>query len=124
MNGTLTVSGDAVPADTTPPEVSARVDSSSLRALEQRKAMLLTLNSSEAVTTDVTVRAFDTVLAKKTVSLGSGATAVALKLTAAGLRGIRKRSRVNVAVTLRATDGAGNVGTGTGKRTLKRPKKK
>jgi plastocyanin len=123
MNGTLTVSGDAVPLDTTAPVVSARVDSSGLRALEQRKAMLLTLSSSEAVTVNVTVRAFDTTLAKRSVSLGAGATAVALKLTAAGLRGIRKRSRVNVAVSLSATDGSGNVGTGSGKRTLKRPRR-
>ena len=84
--------------------------------------MLLTLTSSETVTTAVTVRAFDTTLARKTVSLAPGATAVALKLTSAGLRGIRKRSRVNVTVTLSATDGAGNVGTGSGKRTLKRRK--
>jgi plastocyanin len=123
MNGTLTVSGDAVAPDTTAPVVSARVDSSSLRALDQRKAMLLTLSSSETVRADVTVRAFDTTLARRTVSLGPGATAVALKLTAVGLRGIRKRSRVNVSVALTATDGAGNVGTGSGKRTLKRPRK-
>jgi plastocyanin len=122
MNGTLTVSGDAVPLDTTPPVVGARVDSGSLRSLEQRKRMLLTLTASESVTTEVTVRAFDTTLARGKVSLASGATAVALKLTAAGLRGIRKRSRVNVSVTVTATDGAGNVGTGTGKRTVRRRK--
>jgi len=120
MNGTLTVAGDPVGADTTAPVVSARVDSSSLRTLEQRKSLLLTLSASETVTVDVTVRAFDTTLAKGRVSLAAGATAEALKLTSAGLRGIRKRSRVNVSVSLTATDGAGNIGTGTGKRTLKR----
>lgn len=120
MSGTLTVSGDTVAPDTTAPVVSARVDSSSLRALEQRKAMLLTLSSSETVTAEVTVRAFDRTLARGNVSVGPGATVVGLKLTSAGLRGIRKRSRVNVAVTVTATDGAGNVGVGTGKRTLKR----
>jgi plastocyanin len=123
MNGTLTVAGDALGVDTTAPVIGARVDSSALRALEQRKAMLLTLTSSEPVTADVTVRAFDTTLAKRKVSLDSGATAVALKLTAAGLRGIRKRSRVNVSVSLTATDGSGNIGTGSGKRTLKRPRR-
>ena len=120
MNGTLTVSGAAVAPDTTAPVVGARVDTRSLRALEQRKAMLLTLTSSEAVTTDVVIRGFGTTLAKKTVSLAPGATAVALKLSAAGLRGVRKRSKVNVSVSLTARDGAGNTGTGSGKRTLKR----
>jgi plastocyanin/ribosomal protein L28 len=120
MNGTLTVSGEALPDDTTPPTVAARVDSSGLRALEQRKAMLLTLTSSEPVTASVTVRAFDTTIAKRTVTLAEGATAVAVKLSAAGLRGIRKRSRVNVKVSISAQDGAGNTGTGSGKRTLRR----
>jgi plastocyanin len=123
MNGTLSVSGDALPPDDTPPVVSARVDSSGLRVLEQRRAMLLTLTSSEAVDADVTVRAFGTTLAKRSIALGPGATAVALKLTPAGLRGIRKRTRVTVSVGLAATDGSGNVGTGGGKRTLKRPRR-
>jgi plastocyanin len=120
MNGTLTVSGDPLAPDESAPVVGARVDSTGLRVLEQRKAMLLTLTSSEAVNADVTVRAFDTTLARRTVSLGPGATAVALKLTAAGLRGVHKRSRIHVKVAVTATDGSGNVGTGSGKRTLKR----
>ena len=122
MNGTLTVAGDAVNADTTPPVVSARVDSSGLRALDQRKAILLTLSSSETVTATVTVRAFDTTLAQRKVSLAPGATAVALKMTAKGLRGIRKRSRVNLRIVIGAEDGAGNTATSTGKKTLKRGK--
>ncbi|HTN24228.1 MAG TPA: plastocyanin/azurin family copper-binding protein [Solirubrobacteraceae bacterium] len=122
MNGTLTVAGDPVNADTTPPDVSARVDSTGLRALDQRKAILLTLSASEAVTVDVTVRAFDTTLAKRTVSLAAGATAVALKMTAKGLRGIRKRSRVNLKIVMSAEDGAGNTATSIGKQTLKRGK--
>ncbi len=120
MNGTLTVAGDPVAADTTPPDVSSRVDSSGLRALDQRKAILLTLTSSEAVTARVTVRAFDTTLAQRTVSLAPGATAVALKMTAKGLRGIRKRSRVNLKVVIGAEDGAGNTATSIAKRTLRR----
>ena len=120
MNGTLTVAGDPVAPDTTPPALGARIDSSSLRALAQRKALLLTLTSSEAVTVTVTARAFDTTLGQRTVSLGPGATAVVLKLTAKGLRGIRKRSRVNVAVSLSGEDGAGNTAGGAGTRTLKR----
>jgi len=120
MMGTLTVSGDAVAADTTAPTLSARVDSSSLRKLEQTKSLLATITASETVTARITVRAFDTTLASRTISLAPGATAVVLKLTAAGLRGIRKRSKVNVKVTMSAQDGAGNTGTGSGKRTLKR----
>ena len=120
MNGTLTVSGDPVAADTTAPSVTARVDTSGLRALEQRKAMLLTLTSSEAVTANVTIRAFDVTLAQRKVSLAPGATAVALKLSSAGLRGIRKRSRVNLKLSMSASDGAGNAGTGSAKVTLRR----
>jgi plastocyanin len=120
MNGTLTVSGDAVASDTTPPTVGARVDTTGLRALEQRKALLATLTSTESVTAKVTVRAFDVTLASRTVSLAPGATAVALKLTAAGLRGIRKRKQVNVKVSVVAKDGSGNTGSIVGKRTLKR----
>jgi plastocyanin len=122
MTGTLTVAGDAMSTDTTPPILSARVDSKSLRALEQRKALLATITSSETVTATVSVRAFDVTLARRTVSLAPGATAVALKLTAAGLRGIRKRSSVNLKVSISAQDGAGNSATGSGKRTLKRGK--
>ena len=120
MNGTLTVAGEPVAADTTPPALTVRVDSASLRALEQRRALLLTLTSSEAVTATVTARAFNTTLGQRSVSLAPGATAVVLKLTAKGLRGIRKRSQVNVRITMRAEDGAGNAGAGAGKRTLKR----
>lgn len=120
MNGTLTVGGDPVAADTTAPVISARVDTGSLRALEQRKAILATLTSSEAVTVSVTARAFGETIAQRTVSLAPGATAVALKLRAKGLRGIRRRSSVNLKLVLSAKDGAGNTGTGTGKRTLKR----
>ena len=120
MNGTLTVGGDAVAADTTAPTVGARVDTGGLRALEQRKAILATVTSSEAVTVSVTARAFGETVARRTVSVAPGATAIVLKLTAKGLRGIRKRSRVNLSLVLSATDGAGNVGTATGKRTLRR----
>jgi plastocyanin len=122
MNGTLTVAGDPVTADTTPPELGSRVDSTGLRALDRRKAILLTLTSTEAVTVSVTVRAFDTTLAQRTVSLAPGATAVALKLTAKGLRGIRKRSKVNLKVVVSGEDGAGNTATNIAKTTLKRGK--
>ncbi len=120
MKGMLTVSGEPVAADTTAPAVSARVDSSSLRTLDQRESLLLTITSSETVTATITARAFDTTLGRHSVSLAPGATAVALKLTAKGLRGIRKRSRVTIKITISAEDGAGNTGRGSGKRALKR----
>jgi plastocyanin len=120
MNGTLTVAGTPVGPDTTAPELSARIDSTSLRSLEQRKSILTTLTSSETVTGTVKVRAFDVTLASRSISLAPGATAVVLKLTAAGLRGIRKRSRVNLKLSMSASDGAGNAGTGSAKVTLRR----
>ncbi len=114
MTGTLTVSGDAVAADTTRPTLSARVDSGSLRALEQRKALLVTLFSDEAVTADVSVRAFGLTIAKRTVSLGEGATAVALKLTARGLRG-----RAQALARERHDDGRGGRRRGQHRRGLR-----
>lgn len=120
MNGTLTVSGDPVAPDTARPTLAARVDSGSLRALERRKALLATLSSDEAVTGDVTVRAFGVTLARRTISVGTGATAVALKLTARGLRGVRKRSRVGLTLTFTAADGAGNTASASAQRTLRR----
>jgi plastocyanin len=120
MNGTLTVSGEPVAPDTTAPALGARIDSSGLRALEQSKTLLTTLTASESVTATVKVRAFDVTLASRSVSLAPGATAVVLKLTSAGLRGIRKRSRVNLKITVSGADGAGNAGIGSAKRTLKR----
>lgn len=120
MNGTLTVSGDRVAPDTIAPTLGARIDSGSLRSLERRKTLLTTLRSSEAVTAIVKVRAFDVTLASRNVSLAPGATAVVLKLTAAGLRGIRKRSRANLKITISAHDGAGNAGAGSAQRTLRR----
>lgn len=120
MNGTLNVSGDPVARDTVRPTLSARVDSGSLRALEQRKTMLATVTSDEVVTGKLTARAFGVTLARRTVSVGAGATAVVLKLTSKGLRGVRKRSRANVGLTFTATDGAGNTGSATAKRTLRR----
>jgi plastocyanin len=120
MNGTLTVSGDPVAPDTTAPVLGARIDSGGLRSLEQRKAILTTLTSSEAVNATVRVRAFDVTLASRNISLAPGATAVVLKLTAAGLRGVRKRSRVNLKISITARDGAGNAGSGSAARTLRR----
>jgi plastocyanin len=120
MNGTLNVSGQPVAADTTAPVLGARIDSGGLRTLEQTRTLLTTLTASESVTATVKVRAFDVTLASRTVSLAPGATAVVLKLTAAGLRGIRKRSRVNLKITVSGRDGAGNAGTGSAKRTLRR----
>ena len=120
MRGTLTVSGAAAEPDTTPPALQARIDSSSLRTLQRRKALLATLTSDEAVTGTVTVRASGTTLARRTVSLGPGATAVTLKLTTKGLRAVRRRSRASLTLTLSAEDEFGNPATASAKRTLRR----
>jgi plastocyanin len=119
MHGTLTVGGAAEP-DTTPPALQARIDSSSLRTLQRRRAVVATLTSDEAVTGTATVRAFGTTLARRGVSLDPGATAVTLKLTAKGLRAIRRRSRASLTLTLSAEDEFGNPATASAKRTLRR----
>jgi plastocyanin len=120
MHGTLTVSGTPVEPDATPPALQARIDSSGLRTLERRKAVLATLTTDEAVTGTATVRAFDMTLARRAVSLGPGATAVPLKLTAKGLRAIRRRSRASLTLTIGAQDEFGNAATASAKRTLRR----
>jgi plastocyanin len=120
MNGTLTVSGTPVEPDMTPPALQARIDSASLRTLERRKAVLATLTTDEAVTATATVRAFATTIARRSVTLAPGVTAVALKLTAKGLRAIRRRSRASLRLTISANDEFGNAGTAAAKRTLRR----
>ncbi len=120
MHGTLTVSGTPEEADTSPPTLRARINSSGLRTLVRRKSLLATLSSDEAVTGTATVRAFGTTLARRGVSLGPGAKAVALKLTAKGLRAIRTRSRASLTLTIRAEDEFGNAATASAKRTLRR----
>jgi plastocyanin len=120
MNGTLTVSGTAAEPDTTPPVLEARIDTAGLRGIERRKALLVTLTTDEAVTATATVRGSATTLARHAVTLGPGATAVALKLTAKGLRALRRRSRASLTLTISAQDGFGNAGTVSAKRTLRR----
>lgn len=121
MNGTLTVSdsspGPPVPA---PPVLQARIDSSSLRALERRRALRVTLTADRGVRGTVTARARGTTLARRSVALRPGATTVSLRLTRAGLRALRKRPRVGIRLTLSARDAAGNAGAAAAQRTLRR----
>jgi len=119
MNGTLTV-GDGTESDTSPPALQARVGSSGLRTLERRRVLRATLTSDEAVTGTVTVRALGRTLAHRIVVFGPGTKAVAVRLAAAGLRAVRRRSRVSLRLTVRAQDDAGNEGTATAQRTLRR----
>lgn len=120
MRGMLIVSGAGAEPDTTPPALQARIGSSSLRTLRRRKALRATLTSDEAVTGIATARALGTTLASRVVSLGPGAKAVTLKLTAKGRRALRGRSRASITLTFSAEDEFGNPATASATRMLRR----
>jgi plastocyanin len=120
MNGTLTVSGQPISTDATPPVLRARVASSSLRTVARRGTLLVRLTTDEAVSATVTARAFGTTLARRSVLLDPGAHTVAMKLKPAALQAVRSRSRMSIGLTLSAQDGEGNPGAAAAKRTLRR----
>jgi plastocyanin len=120
MNGTLTVSDGSVESFPVPPVLQARIETSGLRSLERRRALLAMLTSDRGVSGSLTARTLGTTLAHRSVALRPGATTVSLKLTGAGLRAIRRRPTVNIRLTLSARDAAGTTGAAAAQRTLRR----
>ena len=131
MTGTLTVTGAGSPSpppqsgDTTAPTASVKVlDSSASKVLKNRK-LRVEVSSSEAGNATLTATMRN---GKKTVTIAKGArgfarpgrATVAMALTKAGRSALKGRRSAAVTVTARATDGAGNAGSATGRRTLKR----
>jgi plastocyanin len=131
MTGTLTVTGGGAPApppsssDTTPPKVGVRVVDSSVSKVRKNGKLRIevTLDESGNAQASATMRN-----GKKTVTIAKGSrgfaragkATVSMALTKAGRSALKNKKSAAVSVTVRAQDGAGNDGRGTGKRTLKR----
>ena len=136
MTGTLVVTGSSAPAppgggggggggDTTAPKVTVRVlDSSASKVRSNKKLRVeVTVDEGGNATLDATMKS-----GKKTVVIArgtrgfprAGKATVAMALTKAGQSALKGKSKAPVTVTTHVTDGAGNAGHGTGKRTLKR----
>lgn len=131
MKGTLTVTGAGAPApppssgDTTAPKVSVRVLDSSVSKVRSNGKLRVEVTVDEAGNAQV---AATMKKGKKTITIArgtrgfprAGKATVALPLTKAGRSALKGRRSAAVSVTAQAQDAAGNSGSGTGKRTLKR----
>ena len=131
MTGTLVVTGSGAPApappagDTTGPKVSIRVLDSSVSKVRKNGKLRVevTLNEAGNVKLGATMKS-----GKKTVTIASGSrgfpragkATVAMPLTKAGRSALNGKRSAALTVSGQATDGAGNPGSGSGKRTLKR----
>jgi plastocyanin len=134
MTGTLVVTGSGTPApapppggsgDTTAPKVTVRVLDSSVSKVRSNKKLRVEVTVDEGgnATLDATMKS-----GKKTVVIArgtrgfprAGKATVSMALTKAGRSALKGRKSAPITVTSHVTDGAGNAGHGTGKRTLKR----
>ena len=132
MTGTLTVNGPPAPppsappssppppppSDTTAPAVSLSIVDSKVSAVRKRKALRLKVQSSEPSTIGITVRAGKKTVASGTFSVADTAT-VAVKLSAAGRKALKKARRVKLTVSALASDAAGNRAGAGASRTLR-----
>ncbi len=131
MTGTLTVTGSGRPSppppsgDTTGPSVSIKVLDSSVSKVVRNKKLRVEVSTNEAG--NVSLRA-TTRNGKKTVVIAKGAkgfarpgkATVAMPLTKSGRSALRGKRSAAVTVSGSATDGSGNTGNGSTKKTLKR----
>jgi plastocyanin len=135
MTGTLVVTGAGRPAptpppggpggDTTAPKVTVRVLDSSVSKVRSNKKLRVEVTVDEGgnATLDATMKS-----GKKTVVIArgtrgfprAGKATVSMALTKTGQSALKGKKSAAITVTTHVTDGAGNAGHGTGKRTLKR----
>ena len=132
MTGTLTVTGAGAPSpppqqsgDTTAPKVAVKVVDSSVSKVRKNRKLRVDVTVDEAGNGQLTATMKQ---GKKTVTIARGAkgfaragkATVSMALTKSGRSALRNRKSAAVTVQAHVTDGAGNSGHGTGKRTLKR----
>lgn len=131
MTGTLVVTGAGAPAppppsgDTTPPKVNVRVLDSSVSKVRGNGKLRVELSVDEAGNADLAATMKS---GKKTVTIARGSrgfpragkATVSMPLTKSGRSALKGRRSAAITVAAHAKDGAGNDGSGTGKRTLKR----
>jgi plastocyanin len=132
MVGTLTVSsagtpapkpgpGNPLPPDTTRPTVTLKIKSAGIAKVRRARKLAVEVSVDEAASVALKAKSGKTTIATGSVKLtGAGRRQETLKLTAAGRKSLKGRSRAAVKVTARAVDTAGNVGTATAGRTLRR----
>jgi plastocyanin len=128
MKGTLTVSSAGTPAarpgsssgstsaspqsspassDTTKPKVQLHLVDTTLKAVRKRGAIRIHVATDEPVTIGMIVRRGKTKVAATTTKVGASGKTVAVKLTKAGRKLVRKRS-LKLSMSARAADGANN----------------
>jgi plastocyanin len=131
MTGTLTVTGGGSPSpspppsDNTAPQVSIKVLDSSVSKVVKNKKLRIEVTTNEAGNVSLSAVTRN---GKKTTTIAKGSkgfarpgkATVSLPLTKSGQKALKGRSSAPVQVDGHASDGAGNTGHGTGKRTLKR----
>ena len=141
MRGRLNVSSAGTPAprpapgspppsagDTTAPGVTLRVRTASVARARARRRISVEVSVTEAAEVTLTaamrVRRRRTTIARGSISrsslAGGGTQRPVMRLTRAGRKALKGRSRASLTVTARAEDAAGNTTTVTASRTLRR----
>ena len=119
--GTQDPSSPPATADRTAPALGLRVRDRRLATVRRRRALRLSVTVDEAASVRIALRAGSTRLGTRTVQLtAAGTRVVSVKLTRAGVRLVRRSSRVRVSITATARDGADNAVTLRKKQTLRR----
>ena len=119
MRGLLTVNGNPA-GDTTAPALVARLRPTTLRQVLRTGRIPVAVVLDEPARVTLTARRSGVTLARRTSRLFPGESRVALRLTAAGRRALRPRSRATLTLRARAVDAAGNATRATSRRTLRR----
>ena len=97
--------------DTTAPSVTLKLLDAKLSTVRKRGALRVRVTSSEAASVKLTAKAGRTTLGAGTVSAGSTAQVVPVKLGTAGRRAVRRSRHLRVSVSAKASDAAGNAGS-------------
>lgn len=123
MKGTITVTADGTPqprpgggggtsspaADTTAPALSLKLLDTKRSKVRRRRSLQVAVTTDEPVTVAVSARSGRAVLAKGSAKLANAGTRkLSVKLTQAGLKAVKGRKPVTVAVVAQAKDSAGN----------------
>ena len=120
MDATLKVTGEGEPvAKPAPPKVTVKIASGDLQRVVRDGKLKLRVTSTKAEV-KLAAKFGKTKLGAATVDFGkSGTRTIALKLSKAGRRALKGRSKAKVTATATATDAAGQTAKSTATRTLR-----
>jgi plastocyanin len=131
MKGTITVSSAGTPkprpgggssapppasasSDTTAPSVTVRVLDTKRAQVRKRRSLQISVATNEPAAVAITARSGGTVVAQGSAKLTKAATRkVTVKLTKAGLKAVKARKPVTIAIAAEAKDSAGNASSAT-----------